>query len=408
MGYLKIKSFFRINLYRFIKFFIKVYVFIPKKIINVSLKFIGRKRPILNLEIAKMLFFSEVKNGTIILNYGNIKEQEFNNFKKDILIIGPWYSEIGYELLYWLPYLWKRFATDIKKYERIIVISRGGVGAWYSWIKRAEYVNIEDIDSKLLNKIFTERKHGSFQKQMKFGTHEKKILDKFFSKYSINKEDCDILDPSFIFLSIWGFLLEERGVKSLKPLLHKDFKIPKNDLHSNIILDENNYFSELQPYIAIKIYSNSCLEINDNSTFYLNKIKLILQRFKKLNYNFVLLDFDIGDDHSQMKLNNELFDDLNIKRMSQMIDEIDVKNNIGIQSQIVKFSKFTLTSYGGFSYLAPMYDLKSLSISNKNEKIIFRHSQTSKIINNQVDNLDLTHDDEIIIKELENFLKKIN
>ena len=107
MSYLKIKSFFRINLYRFIKFFIKVYVFIPKKIINVSLKFIGRKRPILNLEIAKMLFFSEVKNGTIILNYGNIKEQEFNNFKKNILIIGPGYSEIGYELLYWLPYLWK-------------------------------------------------------------------------------------------------------------------------------------------------------------------------------------------------------------------------------------------------------------------------------------------------------------
>jgi len=399
MSYLKIKSFFRINLYRTIKFFIKLYVFIPKKIINLSLKFIGRKRQILNLEIAKMLFFSEVKTGTIILNYGNIKEQEFNNFKKDILIIGPWYSEIGYELLYWLPYLWKRFATDIKKYERIIVISRGGVGAWYSWIKRSEYVNIEDIDSKFLNKIYTERRHGSFQKQMKFSAYDKELLDKFFNKYSINKKDCDILDPSFIFLSIWGFLLEEKGVKSLKPILHKNFKFSK--------LDVKNYFNELQPYIAIKIYSNSCLDIDDNSNFYLKKISLIFQRLKKLNYNFVLLDFDIKDDHSQLKLNNEIFDEFNIKRMSQMIDDIDFKNNIGIQSQIMKFSKFTLTSYGGFSYLAPMYDLKSLTISNTNEKIIFRHSQTSKIINNQVDNLNLNYDNEIIIKELESFLGKL-
>ena len=47
------------------------------------------------------------------------------------IIIGPWFSEVGYELLYWIPMVrWAREQYGLDP-DRFIVVSRGGVSAWY-------------------------------------------------------------------------------------------------------------------------------------------------------------------------------------------------------------------------------------------------------------------------------------
>ena len=47
------------------------------------------------------------------------------------IIVGPWLSEVGFEILYWIPLLrWikERFGLDP---ERVVVVSRGGTQRWY-------------------------------------------------------------------------------------------------------------------------------------------------------------------------------------------------------------------------------------------------------------------------------------
>ena len=47
------------------------------------------------------------------------------------IIAGPWLGEVGFELLYWVPFLaWcaERFAISP---ERWIIVSRGGTASWY-------------------------------------------------------------------------------------------------------------------------------------------------------------------------------------------------------------------------------------------------------------------------------------
>src|SRR5690242_8075598 len=47
------------------------------------------------------------------------------------IIAGPWLSEVGFEVLYWIPFLrWfeDRYRVDR---ERVIAVSRGGVAGWY-------------------------------------------------------------------------------------------------------------------------------------------------------------------------------------------------------------------------------------------------------------------------------------
>jgi len=61
-------------------------------------------------------------------------EQELEALARDArpIVAGPFLGEVGFELLYWVPFLaWcaERFQVDP---ERLIVISRGGTAAWYA------------------------------------------------------------------------------------------------------------------------------------------------------------------------------------------------------------------------------------------------------------------------------------
>jgi hypothetical protein len=48
------------------------------------------------------------------------------------LLVGPWTGEVGYEVLYWVPFLrWLSAAYRLPA-TRLIAVSRGGAGSWYS------------------------------------------------------------------------------------------------------------------------------------------------------------------------------------------------------------------------------------------------------------------------------------
>lgn len=46
------------------------------------------------------------------------------------ILVGPWHGEVGFEVLYWIPFLEKLKEAGIAA-ERLIPITRGGAGAWY-------------------------------------------------------------------------------------------------------------------------------------------------------------------------------------------------------------------------------------------------------------------------------------
>ena len=47
------------------------------------------------------------------------------------LVVGPWLSEVGFETLYWVPFLhWVKAAFRLDP-DRLVAVSRGGVAGWY-------------------------------------------------------------------------------------------------------------------------------------------------------------------------------------------------------------------------------------------------------------------------------------
>jgi len=61
-----------------------------------------------------------------------------------LIFCGPWLSEVGFEVLYWIPFLrWLRKRMELPK-ARLVVISRGGTRWWYGGVL-GRYVDVFDF-----------------------------------------------------------------------------------------------------------------------------------------------------------------------------------------------------------------------------------------------------------------------
>ena len=60
------------------------------------------------------------------------------------IVVGPWLTEVGFELLYWIPFVrWLQTTFELEP-ERLVVVSRGGVASWYAAVS-PHYVEILDL-----------------------------------------------------------------------------------------------------------------------------------------------------------------------------------------------------------------------------------------------------------------------
>src|SRR5262245_52592106 len=60
------------------------------------------------------------------------------------IIVGPWLAEVGYEVLYWIPFLrWFQDAYGVPR-RRVVVVSRGGMESAYDGLAGA-YVDLFDL-----------------------------------------------------------------------------------------------------------------------------------------------------------------------------------------------------------------------------------------------------------------------
>jgi hypothetical protein len=62
------------------------------------------------------------------------------------LIVGPWTGEVGFETLYWIPFVRWALTTFRVPAERVTVVSRGGTSSWYRGIGGA-YLDAFDLMS---------------------------------------------------------------------------------------------------------------------------------------------------------------------------------------------------------------------------------------------------------------------
>jgi hypothetical protein len=259
------------------------------------------------------------------------------------IIFGPWVSEIGFEVLYWAPFIrWIKSKYKLKS-QNITIISRGGGRAWYSDITE----NYIDIFDYVALKDFKENQDYRYNvekglKQTELSSFEAKFLKRMTKDHKLN--DYVLIHPSLMYKFFKPFWRGHVPVDFI--LNYTKFYHSKNPLIDRI---RPSYLPKSE-YISAKFYARESFLYDDQV------VNKILENLKELlkKYPVVFLKTDLEvDDHTEPFY--EKIYALNSPNAIFLDHLMDAKNNIAIQDEIVAHSKFFIGTYGGFAYLAPLY-----------------------------------------------------
>jgi hypothetical protein len=129
----------------------------------------------------------------------------------DPIVIGPWLSEVGYEVLYWRPFLsWMADRYGIAP-GRLVAVSRGGVSGWYEGLA-GRYVELLDLftPEEFAGRNAARRGSGD-QKQLAPGAFDAEILERV-SMRVLDGRTPRLCHPSLMFRLFRRFWFGDRSL----------------------------------------------------------------------------------------------------------------------------------------------------------------------------------------------------
>lgn len=253
------------------------------------------------------------------------------------ILAGPWLGEVGFEILYWAPFL-RWFASEFHVAPaRLTVLSRGGTSSWYA-PTASEYRDVFDyLSPDAFRQWHGERvEQIGEQKQTRLTHRECQLLDRVVETMPAGAE---ILHPSVMYALMnpfWWRHLDERWVH--RHAMYRRLERPSRGVAGFALPDR---------YVAAKFYFNDCFPPTDeNRAFVRDTMQRVAQHGPVVSLSAgVMLD-----DHGACAVTTHGVVD---------VAGIAASQNLQVQSAIVANAEAFVGTYGGFAYLAPFYGVPS-------------------------------------------------
>jgi hypothetical protein len=271
------------------------------------------------------------------------KQREFDQVQWDIeseletlvsrgrtLVAGPWFSEVGFETLYWIPFLhWVKAAFRIDT-DRLVAVSRGGVGAWYDGLA-GRYVEIwDDVDPGEFSRRNAER---GTTKQYERSSLDDEVLAQVARR--IGTSAFDVIHPGLMYKLFTLYWSGQRPMGFV-------------DSHTRYVLQQAASIIDpsLLPreYIAVKFYAARSLPDTPEMR---ERLRAIVRRAAE-RMPVVLLDTGLvlEDDHADYALTGD-------SGIVSARPWMTPQNNLGVQTQIVAGARAFIGTCGSIAWLAP-------------------------------------------------------
>lgn len=247
-----------------------------------------------------------------------------------LLIVGPWLSEVGFETLYWLPFLhWLKAAFRLDP-DRLVAVSRGGVGSWYEGIA-GRYVEVwDDIDPADFARRNADR---GVTKQYELSPLDREILSNVALRLGTN--DFDIIHPAVMYRLFALYWSGQRAMGFIDA--HTRFTAHR----AEPLIDP----ALLPPeYVAVKFYAARSLpDTPEIRSILRGMVAGLAERMP-----VVLLDTGLvlEDDHADYGFASG-------ERVISARPWMTPQNNLGVQTQIVAGAAAFVGTCGSLAWLAP-------------------------------------------------------
>ncbi len=256
------------------------------------------------------------------------------------VIVGPWTGEVGFELMYWIPFLTWLVDQGLNS-QRIVVVSRGGAGLWYRHLTN-RYIDILDL---MTPDEFRQRTAGKKKQYDSRREVDKELLKKTRDRLGLN--DVDVLHPAVMFRLFVGLWRRRVGIELVQSFSRFQPLMRPSSTERPAGLPRD--------YVVAKFYfSKAFPETVENKAFISDMIRTISRQVP-----VALLSTTVRlDEHSdyQSASGSGVF----------VVDaHATPQKNLERQTELIAGSRGFVGTYGGFSYLAPFIGVPSLSFFSR-------------------------------------------
>jgi hypothetical protein len=273
------------------------------------------------------------------------------------IVVGPWLTETGFELLYWIPFLaWAKAYGSLHE-DQLVVVSRGGAASWYRQIT----TNYTDILSLFSTEEFRRRNESRVQRQQGRLKHvdlsdfDNEIIERVKEARGLGK--AQVLHPSLMYNLFKLFWRQNTPMTLVEAfsLFRPVPKLPLGDLAAHLPRE----------YVAAKFYASSALPDTARNRAFIASTLAELTR----TTDVVLLNTpDRYDEHAD-------FAAVRHERLHTVAHLMKPETNLEVQTRIIGAATAFTGTYGGFSYLAPFLGVDTVSFYSNPSAFRFDHME---------------------------------
>jgi hypothetical protein len=256
------------------------------------------------------------------------------------VLIGPWTGEVGFELLYWIPFLeWARAHWHLSP-EREVIVSRGGVASWYGR-DAGRYVDIFSlVDPKEFRAAVAEEK----RKHRRPGVFDERVTEAVIGRRGLG--EVDHFHPGLMYRVFAPYWSDEAGFALIDQFTRpRLLDRPAEAVPAGLPAD----------YVAVRFYFSECFPATEeNRMFARGVVSALAERTPVvvLNPGFTV------DEHSDWIPDSR-------DRIIPITDGLTPERNLAVQSAVIAGARAFVGTYGGYSYLAPLYKVPALAFYSR-------------------------------------------
>jgi hypothetical protein len=250
------------------------------------------------------------------------------------VIVGPWTGEVGFELIYWIPFVRWVLRTFHIPADRLWVISRGGTQSWYGEIA-ARYVDAFEFFSPDEFRAAT----AEAKKQRRVGAFDAALVERVTAAHQLGRPE--LLHPGLmyrLFMPFW---------KDLATIA----RVEKYAAYERFTVAEGPSIRDLpKSYVAARFYFSECFpDTPANRAFVSSTIEGIGRQAP-----VVLLNTPFAvDDHRDAEESGA--------HVRTIAAHMEASRNLAVQTAVISRAQAFVGTYGGYSYLAPFCGVPSLA-----------------------------------------------
>jgi hypothetical protein len=263
---------------------------------------------------------------------------------REPIVIGPWLSEVGYEVLYWIPFLrWfkDRYRLDD---ERLVVVSRGGVASWYADIT-SRYVELLEVMAPATlsarNDARRSVEEDGGQKQSGQGALDAEVVELVRARLGMGA--VRVCHPSLMYRLFRQFWLANRAFDVVNA--HARF----TRMTAPQVVDPSRLPRD---YVAVKFYTGATIA---DMPAHRSALREIVRRLAR-ERSVVLLDTGMSlDEHEDYVFSG-------VENVTSLRGLLTPQNNLAVQTQVIAGASSFVGTCGSVAWLAPLVGVPAVAV----------------------------------------------